>query len=164
MLARVPAGVSARPCIHRPRHETGRSSARLVTLGALSLTAALVLADERTEARGHFKKGMAAIVERPLRGRNRGAASGLTRSFLTRTSSTTLRARTPIPATSTNAVLYYHQYLEPTRSDRDEVGADRARASKRESASQQATLLERSRSRPPRATRRAAGGPHGPAG
>jgi iron complex outermembrane receptor protein len=96
-------------------------------------------ADERTEARGHFKKGMSAIAE----GHYEAGIDELKAAYDILPHPNVLYniARAYVDMGDLeNAVVYYRKYLEGAPKDRDEVarcGEPEARIRK-----QQATLLE----------------------
>jgi len=100
-----------------------RTLARFV--GALLLSALLVStgpahADERTEARAHFKKGMAAIVD----GHYDQAIEELKKAYAILPHPNVLYniAHAFVDTGDLdNAIAYYRRYLESNPADRDEV-------------------------------------------
>src|SRR3984885_11679129 len=111
-----------------------------LVLGALALTSGSALADERTEARAHFKKGMAEIAD----GKYEVGIEELKKAYDILPHPNVLYniARAYVDQGDLeNAVAYYKKYLEGNPKDRDEVaqivGALEARIRK-----QQAELIE----------------------
>ncbi|HWT86401.1 MAG TPA: TonB-dependent receptor plug domain-containing protein, partial [Myxococcales bacterium] len=101
-----------------------RNAARLaagLALGALlSLSSSAAHADERTEARGHFKKGMGAIAE----GHYDAGIEELKQAYDILPHPNVLYniARAYVDMGDLeNAVVYYRKYLEGAPPDRDEV-------------------------------------------
>src|SRR5579863_4831639 len=91
-----------------------------LVLGALALTSAGALADERTEARAHFKKGMAEIAE----GKYDAGIEELKKAYdiLPHPNVVYNIARAYVDQGDLeNAVTYYRKYLESNPKDRDEV-------------------------------------------
>jgi len=97
-----------------------RIAAAGLALGALALCSAGALADERTEARSHFKKGMAAIGE----GQYEAGIEDLKRAYAILPHPNVLyniaRAYLDLGDLE-NAVAYFNKYLEGSPKDRDEV-------------------------------------------
>ena len=111
-----------------------------LALGALVLSSGTALADERTEARSHFKKGMAEIAD----GKYDIGIEELKKAYDILPHPNVLYniARAYVDEGDLeNAVAYYKKYLEGNPKDRDEVaqivGALEARIRK-----QQAELVE----------------------
>jgi outer membrane receptor for ferrienterochelin and colicin len=127
-------------------------------LGMLLLNSRSARADERTEARGHFKKGMAAIAD----GRYDAGIEELKSAYEILPHPNVLYniARAYVDMGDLeNAVVYYKKYLEGGPKDRDEVAQIIASLEDR-TRKQQAMLLETQQAQTP------AGGPGaaGPAG
>lgn len=121
-------------------HRNLKRLAAGIVLGALALTSGVALADERTEARTHFKKGMAEIAD----GRYDVGIEELKKAYDILPHPNVLYniARAYVDQGDLeNAVVYYKRYLEGNPKDRDEVSqvvaALEARIRK-----QQAELLE----------------------
>jgi len=162
MLARVRHGGLVRASIARAMKRAVVGA--LVTL-ALSLTTSLVLADARTEARGHFKKGMEAISN----GRYEAGIAELKRAneILPHPSVVYNIGRAYAESGDlANAVLYYHQYLDADPSDRDEVGqivkSLEARIQRQQATAAQAVAPAASTPAPPVPNGPASGEPAGP--
>jgi outer membrane receptor for ferrienterochelin and colicin len=109
----------------RPRRGASRSraatrNAAWLVLAAQLLTSAGARADERTEARAHFKKGMAAIAD----GHYDAGIDELKRAYAILPHPNVLyniaRAYVDIGDLE-DAIAYYRRYLEAKPSDRDEV-------------------------------------------
>ncbi len=111
-----------------------------LVLGASVLLAAPAGADERTEARAHFKKGMSAIAE----GHYDSGIEELKRAYDILPHPNVLyniaRAYVDV-GDSENAVTYYRKYLEGNPKDRDEVSQIVASLDSR-IRKQQAQILE----------------------
>ena len=91
-----------------------------LVLGALALTSTGALADERTEARAHFKKGMSEIAD----GRYDTGIEELKKAYDILPHPNVLYniARAYVDEGDLeNAVAYYKKYLEGNPKDRDEV-------------------------------------------
>ena len=88
--------------------------------GALVLGSATALADERSEARAHFKRGMAAIAD----GQYEAGIEDLKQAYEILPHPNVLfniaRAYVDVGDLE-NAVIYYRRYLEGAPKDRDEV-------------------------------------------
>ena len=101
------------------RRNLARIAAGLA-LGALALGSANALADERTEARAHFKRGMAAIAE----GQYEAGIEDLKQAYDVLPHPNVLyniaRAYLDIGDLE-NAIAYFNKYLEGSPKDRDEV-------------------------------------------
>jgi outer membrane receptor for ferrienterochelin and colicin len=109
-------------------------------LGALALSSRLARSDERTEARGHFKKGMADIAD----GRYDAGIEELKAAYDILPHPNVLYniARAYVDEGDIeDAVTYYKKYLEGTPTDRDEVAQIVASLETR-MRKQQAELLE----------------------
>ncbi len=127
-------------------------------LGTVLLTSRLALADERTEARGHFKKGMAAIAD----GRYDAGIEELKSAYEILPHPNVLYniARAYVDMGDLdNAIVYYKKYLEGGPKDRDEV-AQIVTSLEERTRKQQAMLLETQQAQTP--TGPGAGGPGGP--
>jgi iron complex outermembrane receptor protein len=111
-----------------------------LALGALVVCTATARADERTEARAHFKKGMAAIAE----GHYDSGIEELKKAYDILPHPNVLyniaRAYVDVGDLE-NAVIYYRRYLEGNPKDRDEVAQIVASLEAR-IRKQQAQLLE----------------------
>src|SRR5271170_5549347 len=117
-----------------------------LVLGALALTSAGALADERTEARGHFKKGMAEIAD----GKYDAGIDELKKAYDILPHPNVLYniARAYVDMGDLeNAVAYYRRYLEGNPKDRDEVVQIVASLEAR-TRKQQAQLLESQQAAP----------------
>ena len=135
-----------------------------LVLGALALTSAGALADERTEARTHFKKGMAEIAD----GRYDSGIEELKKAYDILPHPNVLYniARAYVDQGDLeNAVAYYKKYLEGNPKDRDEVAQVVAALDAR-IRKQEAELLEsqQAATNPGAANPGGAGTPGGPAG
>ncbi|MGO9832934.1 MAG: TonB-dependent receptor domain-containing protein [Polyangiaceae bacterium] len=101
------------------RRNLARITAGLA-FGALLFSATSALADERSEARVHFKKGMAAIAE----GQYEAGIEDLKRAYEILPHPNVLfniaRAYVDVGDLE-SAVVYYQKYLEGSPKDRDEV-------------------------------------------
>ncbi len=147
------------------RRTLNRMVAGLV-LGALALTARGALADERTEARTHFKKGMAEIAD----GHYDSGIEELKKAYDILPHPNVLYniARAYVDQGDLeNAVAYYKKYLEGNPKDRDEVAQVVASLEAR-IRKQEAQLLESQQAQAtPGGTGTGTGGgatPGGPAG
>ena len=104
------------------RSRRGTVATRIASLvvGAVLLFAPAARADERTEARAHFKKGMAAIVD----GRYEAGIEELKKAYDILPHPNVLyniaRAYVDVGDLE-NALAYYRKYLEGNPPDRDEV-------------------------------------------
>ncbi|HEX3344009.1 MAG TPA: tetratricopeptide repeat protein, partial [Polyangiaceae bacterium] len=108
--------------------------------GALVLSSGVASADERTEARAHFKKGMAEIAD----GRYEVGIEELKKAYDILPHPNVLYniARAYVDQGDLeNAVAYYKKYLEGNPKDRDEV-AQIVAALEARTRKQQAELLE----------------------
>ena len=120
-----------------------RNLARIVSglfLGALLFSSGSALADERTEARAHFKKGMAEIAD----GRYDVGIEELKKAYDILPHPNVLYniARAYVDQGDLeNAVAYYKKYLEGNPKDRDEV-AQIVAALEARIRKQQAELIE----------------------
>jgi iron complex outermembrane receptor protein len=135
-----------------------------LVLGALALTSAGALADERTEARTHFKKGMAEIAD----GHYDSGIEELKKAYDILPHPNVLYniARAYVDQGDLeNAVAYYKKYLEGNPKDRDEVAQVVAALDAR-IRKQEAELLEsqQAQANPGAANPGGAGAPGGPAG
>src|SRR6516225_10629744 len=113
--------MTARPRLSQktPRSLQRRGVAGLL-LGAILLSASGALADARTEAKAHFKKGMAAIAE----GKYEEGISELQRAYEILPHPNVLYNIARAYAESGDlegAVANYKKYLEGNPPDRDEV-------------------------------------------
>ena len=122
------------------QRKLARIAAGLV-LGAIVLSSGAARADERTEARAHFKKGMAEIADGQLRRRHRGAEEGVRHpSAPERPLQHRARVRRPGRPRERRRLLQEVPRGEPEGPRRGR--ADRRRRSRRASRKQQAELLE----------------------
>ena len=133
-----------------------------LALGALALSSRSALADERTDARGHFKKGMAEIGD----GRYDVGIEELKKAYDILPHPNVLYniARAYVDQGDLeNAVVYYKRYLEGNPKDRDEVAQIVASLDAR-IRKQQAQLLESQQVQPggPGTSPGVPGGPAGP--
>jgi iron complex outermembrane receptor protein len=131
-----------RRVIRRPLHRILAPTLLLLVLGASRKASA----DERTEARAHFKRGMALIVE----GQYGAGIEELKKAYDTRPHPNVLYniARAYVDEGDLeNAVIYYRKYLESNPSDGEEVAQIVATLEAR-IRRQQADLLEIQRARP----------------
>ena len=127
-----------------------------LALSALALSAANALADERTEARAHFKKGMAEIAD----GHYDSGIEELKKAYdiLPHPNVVYNIARGYVDQGDLeNAVVYYKKYLEGNPKDREEV-AQVVAALEARIRKQQAELLESQQ------TQVSPNGPAGPGG
>jgi iron complex outermembrane receptor protein len=131
------------------RNVAQRNLARIVAglfLGALVVSSGTARADERTEARAHFKKGMAEIAD----GRYDLGIEELKKAYDILPHPNVLYniARAYVDQGDLeNAVAYYKKYLEGNPKDRDEV-AQIVSALDARIRKQQAELLEAQRAAP----------------
>ena len=122
---------------------TPRSHAKIAAgllLGIALLNPRVARADERTEARGHFKKGMAAIAD----GRYDAGIEELKSAYEILPHPNVLYniARAYVDMGDLdNAIVYYRKYLEGGPKDRDEV-AQIVTSLEERTRKQQAMLLE----------------------
>jgi outer membrane receptor for ferrienterochelin and colicin len=129
-----------------PRRNLARFAAGLF-LGALVLSSGSALADERTEARAHFKKGMAEIAD----GRYDVGIEELKKAYDILPHPNVLYniARAYVDQGDLeNAVAYYKKYLEGNPKDRDEV-AQIVSALEARTRKQQAELVESQQAQTP---------------
>ena len=131
-----------------------------IALGIIVLSSRGALADERTEARAHFKKGMAAIAE----GHYDVGIEELKSAYEILPHPNVLYniARAYVDTGDLdNAVSYYKKYLEGDPKDRDEVALMVNNLQER-IRKQQATLLESQQAQVAAPGVPGAGGPTGP--
>ncbi|HEY6459801.1 MAG TPA: tetratricopeptide repeat protein, partial [Polyangiaceae bacterium] len=140
-----------------------RNLARIVTglvLGGLVVWSGSARADERTEARAHYKRGMAEIVD----GKYDVGIEELKKAYDILPNPTVLYnvARAYVDQGDLeNAVAYYKKYLEGNPKDRDEV-AQIVAALEARIRKQQAELVEAQQAQTP--TGPTPGGPGTPGG
>jgi outer membrane receptor for ferrienterochelin and colicin len=130
--------------------------AAALTLGFVLLNSRGALADERTEARAHFKRGMAAIAD----GRYDAGIEELKSAYEILPHPNVLYniARAYVDMGDLdNAIVYYKKYLEGAPKDRDEV-AQIVTSLEERTRKQQAMLLETQQVQPPGAPNLGQGG------